>query len=66
MLEDPAPPRRMRGEALADAIREDLEPYAVRELEERIGLLEAEIVRTRSQVERKSSGRTAAEALFSR
>ncbi len=66
MIEDPAPPRRARGQALIDVTREDLEPYAVEELAHRIALLEAEIGRTRDQMDRKRSGRAAADALFSR
>lgn len=66
MLDEPAAPRRGRGAALAEAAREDLEPYAVEDLEERIGLLQAEIERTRRQMDRKQSGRAAADALFNR
>ena len=66
MMEDAAPPRRARGQALIDVSREDLDLYAVEELEERIGLLQAEIDRSRAQIERKRSGRAAADALFSR
>ena len=58
--------RRFRGQALIDAAREDLEVYGVSELEERIDALEAEIIRTRAQIEKKESGRAAADALFSR
>ncbi|HEY2661125.1 MAG TPA: DUF1192 domain-containing protein [Caulobacteraceae bacterium] len=64
MLEDAAPPRRGRGQALIDVTREDLDLYAVEELEERIDMLQAEIDRTRAQVDRKRSGRAAADALF--
>jgi len=66
MIEEAAPPRRTRGQALAEAAKEDLDPYAVEELQERIALLQAEIERTRTQMERKRSGRAAADALFSR
>ena len=66
MLEDAAPPRRARGQALIDVSREDLDLYAVEELEERIALLQAEIERTRAQIDRKRSGRAAADALFKR
>ncbi|MDR3509276.1 MAG: DUF1192 family protein [Caulobacteraceae bacterium] len=64
MIEEPAPPRRGRGQILADLAREDLDLYAVEELDERIGLLEAEIARTRAQAARKRAGRAAADALF--
>ena len=47
-------------------MREDLELYAIAELEERIEALEAEIARCRAQIERKRSGRAEADALFSR
>jgi uncharacterized small protein (DUF1192 family) len=66
MLEDPAPPRRSRGQALIDVTREDLDLYAVEELQERIELLQAEAVRTQAQLERKQAGRAAADALFKR
>ncbi|QUD86703.1 DUF1192 domain-containing protein [Phenylobacterium montanum] len=66
MMEEAPPPRRGRGQALIDVSREDLDLYAVEELEERVGLLQAEIERTRSQIERKRSGRAAADALFKR
>ncbi len=66
MLEDPAPPRRGRGQALIDIAREDLDLYAVEELQERIEQLRAEAVRTQAQLERKQAGRAAADALFKR
>ena len=64
MLEEPAPPRRGRGQALIDVTREDLDLYAVEELQERIELLQAEAVRTQAQMDRKRAGRAAADALF--
>ena len=66
MLEEPAPPRRSRGQALIDVTREDLDLYAVEELTERIELLRAEIARVEAQLERKQVGRAAADALFKR
>jgi uncharacterized small protein (DUF1192 family) len=66
MMDEPAEPRRSRGQALIEAAREDLEPYAVDELKERITALQAEIERTHAQMERKQSGRAAADALFKR
>lgn len=66
MAEEDEPVRRIRGQALIDLAREDLELFAVSDLEERIGALEAEIARTRAQVERKQAGRAAADALFGR
>jgi uncharacterized small protein (DUF1192 family) len=58
------PVRRPRGWALVEVGREDLELLAVSDLEDRIEGLEAEIVRTRAQLERKRAGRAAADALF--
>jgi uncharacterized small protein (DUF1192 family) len=66
MLEEPPPPRRARGEALTEALREDLDLFAIQDLNERIELLEAEIGRVRAQIERKEAGREAADALFKR
>lgn len=63
-MEEPAPPRRARGEDLALALREDLDGYAAIDLRERIEQLEAEIERTKTALAKKSSGRAAAEALF--
>ena len=64
-MEEPAPPRRFRGEELAAALKEDLDGYAAIDLRERIEQLESEIERTRKALEKKSSGRAAADALFS-
>lgn len=64
MLEEPAQPRRMRGEAIAELSREDLELYGVDELETRIEELQTEIGRTKAQLDRKKAGRAAADALF--
>ena len=66
MLDEPAEPRRIRGQALVDASREDLDLFAVEELQERIEALQSEINRTKAQMERKLSGRAAADALFKR
>ena len=63
-MEDAAEPRSFRGQALGEALREDLEVYGVIDLEERIELLEAEIVRVRAQLERKKAGRVAADSFF--
>jgi uncharacterized small protein (DUF1192 family) len=64
-MEEPAEVRIGRGQRLSEALREDLELYAIDELEERMGLLRAEIARVQTQVERKRAGRAAADALFS-
>jgi uncharacterized small protein (DUF1192 family) len=62
--EDAAPVRRVRGWAVVELAKEDLELYAVSDLEERIEALEAEIARVKRQLERKRAGRAAADALF--
>ncbi len=66
MAEEAAEARRVRGQALVDVVREDLELFGAGELEERIALLEGEIARVRAQIARKNSSRAAADALFSR
>jgi uncharacterized small protein (DUF1192 family) len=62
--EDAEPVRRPRGWAIVEAAREDLELLAVAELEDRIEALEAEIARTRAQIDRKRAGRAAADSFF--
>ena len=64
MSEEPAEPRGFRGEALALALREDLELYSVDDLEERVALLRAEIARTEGQIDRKKASKSAADAFF--
>ena len=66
MLDEPPPPKHGRGEALTEATREDLDLFAVEELNERIETLEGEIRRVRAQIDRKQQGRSAADALFKR
>jgi uncharacterized small protein (DUF1192 family) len=66
MLDEAVEPRRARGQALMDLMREDLDLYAVEELAERIEHLKAEIGRTQAQLDRKQAGRAAADALFRR
>jgi uncharacterized small protein (DUF1192 family) len=63
-MEEPAEVRVGRGQRLTEALKEDLELYAVAELEERVGMLRAEIARVEVQIERKRAGRAAADALF--
>lgn len=65
-MDEPAEARVLRGQRLAEAMREDLELYGVAELEERIEALETEVARCRAQIERKRAGRAQADALFSR
>jgi uncharacterized small protein (DUF1192 family) len=64
LLDEPAAPRPGRGALLAELGREDLDNYAVEELQERIAGLEAEIDRVRTRLKSKQSGRAAADALF--
>ena len=64
-MEEPAEVRVGRGQRLSEALKEDLELYAVAELEERIEMLRAEIARVQAQIERKRAGRAEADALFS-
>ena len=66
LLDDPVEPRRARGALLAEALREDLDPFAREDLEERIALLEQEIARVQAALCHKASGRAAADALFAR
>ena len=63
-MEEPAEPRRARGQAFAEALKEDLEVYGAEDLEERIALLEGEIARVQAQLDRKKAGRAAADAFF--
>ncbi|MBL8770944.1 MAG: DUF1192 domain-containing protein [Phenylobacterium sp.] len=64
-MEEPAEVRIGRGQRLSEACREDLELYGVSELEERLEILQAEAARVQAQIDRKRSGRAAADALFS-
>lgn len=64
-MDEPVDVRLGRGQRLAEVCREDLELYGVAELEERVETLQAEIARTRAQIDKKRSGRAAADAFFS-
>ena len=64
-MDEAAETRRVRGWAVNELAREDLELYGQDELEERIEALTAEIARVQAQLDRKRSGREAADALFS-
>ena len=64
-MDEPADVRIGRGQRLNEALKEDLELYAVADLEERIDLLRSEIARVQAQIDRKRAGRAAADALFS-
>jgi uncharacterized small protein (DUF1192 family) len=50
----------------AHEIGMDLSALSVAELEERIGLLKAEIIRLEADIEKKGSTRDVAESLFSK
>ncbi|MCW0045544.1 DUF1192 domain-containing protein [Brevundimonas sp. BT-123] len=63
MFED-LEPRPQRGEPMRALSREDLDVYAVEDLQERIAALEAEIARSRAAIETKHSKKNAADALF--
>ena len=63
---EPVESRVGRGQRLIEAVREDLELYGVAELEERIEILRSEVARVSAQIDRKRSGRAAADALFSK
>ena len=63
-MDEPADVRMGRGQRLLEAVREDLELFGVSELEERLEILEAESRRGRAQIDKKRSGRAAADALF--
>lgn len=58
-------PRR-KDELVAQLGKQDLDPYSVAELQERIALLEAEIERTRARMQRAVNHRASADALFKR
>jgi uncharacterized small protein (DUF1192 family) len=64
-MDEAALPRTRREAALAELERDDLDIYAVNELQARIARLEAEIVRARRAIEKKQGVRSAAESLFS-
>lgn len=62
--EEAEPVRKVRGWAIGEIGREDLELFGMSELEERIEALQGEIARVRAQIEKKRAGRAAADALF--
>ena len=63
-MDEPAEVRIGRGQRLLEATREDLDLYGVSELEERLEILAEEATRVRAQIEKKKSGRAAADAFF--
>jgi len=60
---DDSLPRKAR-DLVAELGRQDLDPFSVEELRERVTLLEAEIARTRRRMERAVDHRASADALF--
>lgn len=69
MIDDDLPlslqPAAKGAVALSGLAREDLDPYSVDELKDRVAALEAEIRRANEAMERKKNRLSAAEALFS-
>lgn len=63
-MDEPETVRVGRGQRLAEAVKEDLDLFAVSDLEERIEILQAEIARCEAQIRRKGASRAAADALF--
>jgi uncharacterized small protein (DUF1192 family) len=55
---------RPRGDAASMLAKEDLAPYSQAELEARIALLEAEILRVKAHHNKAEAHRAAADALF--
>lgn len=64
-MEDDDRPRP-RGDAASKLAAEDLAPYSLDELDERIALLEAEIARVEGHRLKSAAHRDAADALFGR
>lgn len=64
-MEDDDRPRP-KGDAASGLADEDLAPYSIGELDERIALLEAEITRVERHRNSASAHRNAADALFGR
>jgi uncharacterized small protein (DUF1192 family) len=62
-MEEPDLPRP-KGDAASRLAAEDLGPYSQAELDARIALLEAEIVRVKAHQGKAAAHRAAAEALF--
>jgi uncharacterized small protein (DUF1192 family) len=65
MLDENLPRPGGRGALLTDLRKEDLDPYGVEELHDRIERLETELERTRRALDSKRARRDAADALFS-
>ncbi|MEI9928350.1 MAG: DUF1192 domain-containing protein [Sphingomonas sp.] len=65
MEADDSLPRR-KDDLLRQLAVQDLDPLSVEELEERIAALEAEILRSKTRLERAVNHRASADALFKR
>ena len=63
MFDDPELPRR-KADILMELAREDLDKLSLGELDARIDVLEAEVVRSRAKREGAATFRAAAEGLF--
>jgi len=55
---------RPKGDAASMLAKEDLSPYSVDELDERVAMLQTEIERVRSHRDKSTAHRAAADALF--
>lgn len=55
---------RKADDPLAALMRQDLDPFSVDELQERVAALEAEISRTKKKIEYAVNHKASAEALF--
>ena len=64
MEPDDAPSRP--NDVLNELIRQDLDPFSVAELEDRITVLEGEIARSRMKLDRAVHHRASADQLFKR
>lgn len=65
MEADDSLPRRAR-DLVAELARQDLDPFSVEELAERIAALEAEIARSKAKMQSAVNHRASADALFRR
>ena len=63
MEADDSLPRRSR-DLVAELARQDLDPFSVAELTERIDALQEEISRSKQRIERAVNHRASADALF--
>jgi uncharacterized small protein (DUF1192 family) len=63
MEADDSLPRRSR-DLVAELARQDLDPFSVAELNERIDALQSEITRSKRRIERAVGHRASADALF--